>query len=218
MTPWKRFSTSTAKNIVGCYTRKNLLWQALAVALTYVIVISGFDWWYYSNTRDALLQSWLFPATVFGGIVPILLPAGLLLIGKITKNARATITGFAVMQAAFIGLLISSFYKVFTGRVQPPFQSLSRIDNSREFLFGIFRHGAFWGWPSSHTTVAFAVAVTIFVLYRNRPVITYSVLLAALYVGVGISTNIHWFSEFVAGAIIGSVVGTVVGRSFKPAL
>ena len=120
------------------------------------------------------------------------------------------------MQAAAIGLAMSSFYKVFTGRVQPDFRSLELIDNSREFLFGFFRHGAFWGWPSSHTTVAFAVAVTLFILYRNNPLIKYSALLAAFYVGIGISTNIHWFSEFVAGAIIGSVIGTVVGKSFRP--
>jgi len=30
--------------------------------------------------------------------------------------------------------------------------------------------------------------------------------------------NIHWFSEFVAGAIIGSLIGMVVGRSFKAKL
>ena len=28
-------------------------------------------------------------------------------------------------------------------------------------------------------------------------------------------TIIHWFSEFIAGAIIGSAIGIVVGRSFK---
>jgi hypothetical protein len=27
--------------------------------------------------------------------------------------------------------------------------------------------------------------------------------------------TIHWFSEFVAGAIIGSVIGTVVGKRFR---
>jgi hypothetical protein len=39
-------------------------------------------------------------------------------------------------------------------------------------------------------------------------------LLYAFYIGLGVSVTIHWFSEFVAGAIIGSVIGTVVGRSF----
>ena len=72
----------------------------------------------------------------------------------------------------------------------------------------------FWGWPSSHTTIAFAVAVTLFVLYRKNPLVKYPALLVALYIGVGVSTNIHWFSEFVAGAIIGSVIGSVVGNAY----
>jgi hypothetical protein len=40
-------------------------------------------------------------------------------------------------------------------------------------------------------------------------------LLYAFYIDLGVSVTIHWFSEFVAGAIIGSVIGTVVGRSFR---
>jgi hypothetical protein len=42
-------------------------------------------------------------------------------------------------------------------------------------------------------------------------------LLYACYVGLGVSMTIHWFSDFVAGAIIGSVVGEVVGKSFGSA-
>jgi membrane-associated phospholipid phosphatase len=178
----------------------------LAVVLTYIIVASGFDWWYYTHTRDAMLQSWLFPAAVIGGLLPILLPIILFLAKK--KNAA-----FAVAQAAIISLFISSFYKIFTGRIPPPFRSQSLVDISRQFNFGFLRDGMFWGWPSSHTTVAFAVAVTLFILYRHKPLVAYSALLVALYIGIGVSTNIHWFSEFVAGAIIGSVIGVVVGTS-----
>jgi hypothetical protein len=45
-----------------------------------------------------------------------------------------------------------------------------------------------------------------------------AVLHPRLLSGLGVSLTIHWFSEFVAGAIIGSVIGTVVGRSFKTKL
>lgn len=201
--------------IGACYSRRNIGWQLLAVALTYISVASGFDWWYYTYTRGAVLQSWLFPAAILGGILPILLPAVLFIVGKFGRNIRATTTAFAVTQAAIIGLFISSFYKIFTGRIPPPFRSQSLVDISRQFEFGLFRDGVFWGWPSSHTTIAFAVAVTLFILYRNNPLIKYSALLVALYIGIGVSTNIHWFSEFVAGAIIGSVVGVAVGKSFR---
>ena len=222
-------------NLNECYSWKNIQLQFLAVIATIFIVASGFDWYYYTHTRDVVLQGWLFPAALLGGILPLLLPAVLFLVGKFGKNIRAMNTGFAVTQAAIIGLFISSFYKIFTGRIPPPFHvssfsetfmgkipipfsSQNLVDISRQFEFGLFRDGIFWGWPSSHTTVAFAVAVTLFILYRNNPFIKYSALLVALYIGIGVSTNIHWFSEFVAGAIIGSVIGVVVGKSFRAIL
>jgi len=37
----------------------------------------------------------------------------------------------------------------------------------------------------------------------------------AFYIGLSVSMTIHWFSDFVAGAIIGTLVGVVVGRSFS---
>jgi membrane-associated phospholipid phosphatase len=40
-------------------------------------------------------------------------------------------------------------------------------------------------------------------------------ILYAFYVGLGVSMTIHWFSDFVAGAIIGSVIGAVVGNGFS---
>ena len=36
----------------------------------------------------------------------------------------------------------------------------------------------------------------------------------ALNIGLGVSMTIHWFSDFLAGAIIGTAIGTVVGKSF----
>jgi membrane-associated phospholipid phosphatase len=202
-------------NIAACYRWRNIAWQLLAVALTYIIVVSGFDWWWFTHTRAPLLQSWLFPAAIVGGIVPILLPIILFFVGRVQKNAKTVRTAFAVAEAGIIGLLISTFYKIFTGRIPPPFNSQNLVDISRQFEFGILRNGAFWGWPSTHTTVAFAVAVALFILYRSNWYIKYSALLVAFYIGIGVSTNIHWFSEFVAGAIIGSVIGIIVGKSFQ---
>jgi membrane-associated phospholipid phosphatase len=206
----RRFVTT----LVACYTWQNVLWQLLAIALTYLIVMSGFDWWWFTHTQNPLLQSWLLPAIVVGGFLPFLLPAALFAAGKFKKNVRATLTAVAVTQAGIMGLLVSSFYKIFTGRIQPPLTVGNLVDTSREFLFGFLRHGVFWGWPSSHTTVAFSIAVTLFVLYRDRPRIQYLAIVVALYVGIGVSTNMHWFSEFVAGTIIGSIIGFAVGNAY----
>jgi membrane-associated phospholipid phosphatase len=121
-----------------------------------------------------------------------------------------------VGQAAIIGLIISSAYKFFTGRMQPPrLLAISTPDISAGFRFGLFRGGVFWGWPSSHTTVAFAAAVALFTLYPENKTVKILALLVAFYIGIGVSVSIHWFSDFAAGVIIGSVIGLVVGRAFR---
>jgi membrane-associated phospholipid phosphatase len=201
------------RNIANCFRGYKFAWHILAVAVTYILVASGFDWFYFESTRSAALRTILFPAVLLGGILPVLVPLMLLAAGKIKKNQKIVNAAWALGQAALIGLLISSFYKAFTGRVQPSYFN-SMTDISRDFMFGFFRHGVFWGWPSSHTTVAFAGAVTLCVLYRSRKSIAYAALIYAFYVGFGVSISIHWFSDFVAGVIIGTVIGVVVGKSF----
>lgn len=123
-------------------------------------------------------------------------------------------------QAAFLGYLVSIFYKSLTGRMPPPFHFSGEsagflIDNSRDWNFGFLQHGIFWGWPSSHTTVAFAMAFSIIYFYPKNKTLCILAFLYALYVGLSVSTNIHWFSEFVAGAIIGAVAGATVSKHFR---
>ncbi len=81
------------------------------------------------------------------------------------------------------------------------------------FIFGIFEHGIFWGWPSSHTAIAFAMSVCLFLLYPKNKILQFFVLAYALYIGIGVSVSIHWFSDFVAGVIFGSLVGFVVTKT-----
>jgi membrane-associated phospholipid phosphatase len=202
------------RNIVNIFKGRNLVLHFVAIALTYFFVTSGFDWFYYLNTQNITLQKFLFPAAIIGGILPIILPIFLYAFGKIKHNRNTQIVAFALAQAGILALFISSFYKFFTGRVQPPFHSLTILDISKNFEFGFFRHGIFWGWPSSHTAVAFALAITLYILYGKKSSVKFLALLCAFYIGIGVSTNIHWFSDFVAGAIIGSVIGAVVGKSF----
>ena len=59
------------------------------------------------------------------------------------------------------------------------------------------------------------MAVTLFIQYKNRPLIKYGALVVALYIGIGVSTNIHWFSDFIAGVILGSVIGVAAGKTFS---
>jgi membrane-associated phospholipid phosphatase len=218
----RNFFHQILANVRKIFSGYNLLWHLAAIALTYAIVISGFDWKFFIYAVSVPWRADFYPALELGSTLPILLPLGLLVFGFLRKNRQALTTGLAVAQAAFLGLAISSFYKAFTGRIQPPGHSHTGIidvstlvDISHQFQFGFLRHGVFWGWPSSHTTIAFAMALAIWTLFPKNKITRTVALVYAFYVGIGVAmTSIHWFSEFVAGACIGAVIGIVVGKSF----
>jgi membrane-associated phospholipid phosphatase len=188
-----------------------LVWHLVAILVTVILVRSGFDWGYFLATRNPELRAWMWPAVVIGTFLPVYLPLALLVAGYVTRNIRPTLTGWAVAQSEILGALIVVAYKAFTGRAHPA--HTVGPDISHVFHFGFWRGGVFWGWPSSHTTVAFAMAATVFTLFPKKRWLDILAILYALYVGVGVSMTIHWFSDVVAGAIIGSVIGVVVGKS-----
>ena len=208
------------RTIATIFSGARLWWHAAAIGLTYVIVMTGFDWEYFTFFRNTSVYRWLFSAVVIGGLLPLIGPLVLLLVAKLRKNAVQINTAWALGQAAILGWLISSSYKAFTGRIPPPrlFDAATSLDVSHGFQLGLLRGGIFWGWPSSHTTVAFAMAVTLIQLYPKHKGVLFGALLYAFYIGLGISMSIHWFSEFVAGALIGTVIGLTVGTAFKARL
>jgi len=208
----KQFLTTLPRNLIGCFKGRRLVWHVIAILFTFVLVMSGFDWRYYLATRNPALRSWMWPAVGIGGLLPIALPLILFALGILARNARTILTGWAIGQAALLGALIVVAYKAFTGRAHPAHSA--GADISHVFHFGFLRGGVFWGWPSSHTTIAFAMAVTVCTLWPKQLWLSLVALLYAFYVGIGVSMTIHWYSDFVAGAIIGSVIGTVVGKSF----
>jgi membrane-associated phospholipid phosphatase len=208
----RAFFYTIPRNILLTFWGRNLFWHILAIGATVVIVTSGFDWIYFKATRP--FAGYAFSAVILGSRVPVVFPAVAYIFGSLRKNQRAIYTAYATAQAAIIGLLISSFYKAFTGRPGLRHSLRTMVDTSREFHFGFLKGGVFYGWPSSHTTIAFAMAVAVWKLYPNSYMIRCIALLYALYIGVGVSMTIHWFSDFVAGVIIGSVIGATVGNAF----
>jgi membrane-associated phospholipid phosphatase len=210
----KQFFATLPRNIIGCFKGRMILWHVLAILLTVILVTSGFDWFYFRSTREVVAHRWWFPALPTGMFLPVLLPLTLIVCGFIISHPKMSRVGWAIGQAAFIGWFISSAYKFFTGRGHPA--HVVGEDISRVFRFGFYRGGVFWGWPSSHTTVAFAMAVAMFMLFPKHRLARLIAIAYACYIGLSVSMTIHWFSDFVAGAIIGSVTGTVVGKSFAP--
>jgi membrane-associated phospholipid phosphatase len=197
------------------YTGKNLLWQLVACLLTWILVMSGADWWYFVTFRQTAIGYFFFTAVIFGGLLPLILPTVLITLSWIKKSAQLRKVSFALFWAETFGLGVSSFYKVFTGRVQPNLSGTTPlIDTSHSFHFGFMKNGAFWGWPSSHTTVAFSMAFALITLFPNNKTLKYLSIIYACYVGLGVSMSIHWISEGVAGAIFGTMIGIAVGNEF----
>lgn len=205
------------RTILKIFSGKNLLLHLSAILLTFILVTTDFDWTYLLYFHGSATQHLLFPAVWIGFFVPALAPVILLILGLILKNFFIRNIGWALGQAAFVGWLVASFYKAFTGRPGPRLHHEHQAlhDISKVFRFGFWRGGIFWGWPSSHTTVACAMAFTLFFMFRKNKWVGYLAPLYALFIGVGVSMSIHWFSDFVAGAIFGFVIGSVIGPAFR---
>lgn len=204
--------------MAACFSGINLLWLLLAIALTYLLVTSGFDWWYYQITRSPKLNWLALAAGGAGFVIPVVVPLGMYLLGRRRANAGLINAGAAAGQAVMIAFVASAVLKAFTGRIQPVvtyyLAAPSEVDNSGEFLFGFLRNGIFWGWPSSHTAVALAGTVALALVVRNTTVRTVAWIFAC-FIAVGASVGFHWFSDVAAGVIVGSLIGAVVGKSFQ---
>jgi membrane-associated phospholipid phosphatase len=205
------------RTVIECYSDFKWLWHILAISLTFILVVTNVDWYWYINTRSTTLYYIFFPAVVIGGILPLIVPLYLIIVGYFTKKRNIEFLGYAIGEAAIIGSIISSFYKIFTGRLQPNLFDV--IDNiTKSFQFGFWQHGVFWGWPSSHTTIAFAMAFTLVHLFpKNKTMKVFSILYA-VYIGIGVSFYIHWLSDCIAGAIFGYIIGNTVGKKYKDKL
>ncbi len=200
------------KDIGRIFSGRNLIWHGVAIIATYLLVISGFDWWIVTTFRGTELRVLAGGGGSLGFLVPVVLPLCMLAIGWVRRNRELIRNGWLLAQAEITAVLLSFFYKAFTGRPGP---HGGLIDNSHVFQFGFLRGGVFWGWPSSHIIVAVAGMVALMVLYRRNALVKYLCLAYAIYIGLAVSITFHWFSDGVAAAILGTVVGLTVVRARK---
>jgi hypothetical protein len=158
------------------------------------------------------------PSVIFGGLMPVAAPIYLYYRAKSDNNPRLMLTSYALGQSVIISLIVSSGYKAITGRKPPEIfdkDSNDHSDYSDDFNFGFFRRGIFDGWPSGHTTTAAAMATTLIKLHPENKPLRRAVILYAVLIGAGVSTNIHWLSDAVAGGLIGYSIGTTIGGSYN---
>lgn len=206
------------QNLADSFTRDYGIYHISSMAISYGLVQSDADWEYYKYMEEnQAIPSIGMASVITGGIVPAAIPLYLYFRGKSKKDNQLTYSALAMGQSVMISLFVSSTYKAVTGREGPElFNDKDRKEiYSDEFHFGFMRRGIFDGWPSGHTMNAFAMAGVLTEMYPdNKKVQLYS-WMYAFFIGLGVSTNIHWFSDFVAGALIGYSIGKTVGSSFR---
>ncbi|GHU33269.1 hypothetical protein FACS1894172_11440 [Spirochaetia bacterium] len=197
-----------------------------SVVGTYGLIDNGLDWqWNRIAYNNIALARAGFPSLYIGYLVPALMPITFYTIGRLYKNEKLQITGLAIAQSLFISLGIDAVLKGITGRESPGIvdvldhsRSFQTEDYSDKFDWGFFRRGILSGWPSAHTTTAFAAAVTIAEIYDDNILLKIGIYSYAALIGLGVSLNVHWASEVFSGALIGYAVGKTVGSSFNQLL
>lgn len=214
--PVTKFFYKFGNNMVGSFKYNYGLNYLVAGGGSLVLMGTNVDWnWYqFSIQNNKRVYNIGYSAVYAGWIVPFAVPLSTYLYGSIEKDYKLQVTGLALGQAALDGWLISTTMKVFTGRV-PPTKLKDGDDIRGDFRFGFMQGGANNGWPSSHTTAAFAMATTLAELYPDNLTVKICAFTYASFIGIGVSTNIHWFSDAFAGALIGYAIGKSVGLSYK---
>jgi membrane-associated phospholipid phosphatase len=211
---FRAFTHKLPERLLAVFKGKNLFYHLAAIVLTFILVVSGFDWYFFEVTRSPYFYFIIMAAGIGGFFVPVVVPVGMFIIGELRKDVSLISASAVSAQAVIIAWLVSSTYKAFTGRIQPEFlTNTSAIDISRDFNFGFLQHGIFWGWPSSHAAVACALAAALIVFYGKNKVVQYSALFYAILIASGAAIGFHWFSDVVAGVVIGALVGVVVARA-----
>jgi hypothetical protein len=111
---FRNFLKGLLRVVFDSYRHGRWIWHVLACVITYTLVMASVDWRYFIATRD--ISHWGIIAAVAGFCVPIIVPFTLYILGTFRRREHLRLAGLAVAQAAIVGWLISSFYKVFTGR------------------------------------------------------------------------------------------------------
>lgn len=102
--------------------------------------------------------------------------------------------------ACFFAWIIATLIKHFFPTVRPFVINGGEIDVLLKPLDGAF--------PSEHTVIAFALAVTVFMHDRR---VGWFFLVSALLIGIArVAANVHYPVDIVGGAFIGTIVAVII--------
>ena len=154
------------------------------------------------------------PGMMMGTFFPVLVPGYLYFI---SDNKSLNNTGAVAVQATAVAFLYNNILKAISGRAHPDAENNSG-KLSRDFKWGFFRRGVFYGWPSGHSMTNSAMAMSIASYHRDNPLVVAG---CALYMGyiatsmvLGAKGEAHWFSDAVAGTLMGASIGWYIGGVF----
>jgi membrane-associated phospholipid phosphatase len=188
---------------------------------TWAFIETDIDWKWRNIAYD---NTWLSnlgrPGLYVGYISPVLIPAFTYALGRYTNDEKLQITGMALVQTLILSLAIQTPLKMITGRALPGI--VTELDHTKNLRtenfsneFNWFNMNPIGGWPSAHTLNSFAMAATISEIYYENIWLKAGVFSYAALIGFGVTLNVHWASEALAGALIGYAIGSTVGRNFK---
>jgi membrane-associated phospholipid phosphatase len=192
-----------------------------AVATTYVFIETGWDWqWRTMPYHHEWVAVGGRPGLYIGYIIPAITPVITYLTGWSLKDTKLQIAGLALAQSVVLTMGMQSSLKMITGRALPGIvMDLDQTRDSRtnDFSgeFNWFNMNPIGGWPSSHTANAFAAAAAITEIYGDSLALKIAAYSYATIIGFGVTLNVHWASDAIAGALIGYAIGKTVGRSFN---
>lgn len=154
------------------------------------------------------------PGMMMGTFFPILVPGYMLFI---SDNPALNNTGAVAAQATAVAFLYNNILKAISGRAHPE-AGKNTGELSRDFDWGFFKRGVFYGWPSGHSMTNAALAMSIASYHRDNPYVVAGCSLYAGYIAtsmvLGAKGEAHWFSDAVAGILMGASIGWYIGNTF----
>lgn len=204
----------------------NMLWSALGWPLAFHATGSAATYFLSKNDNDLKVARFVArqsevaygiaftPGMMMGTFFPILVPGYMYFI---SDNPALNNTGAVAAQATAVAFLYNNILKAITGRAHPDADKNSG-ELSRDFKWGFFRRGVFYGWPSGHSMTNAALAMSIASYHRDNPWVVGGCALYAGYIAtsmvMGAKGQAHWFSDAVAGTLMGASIGWYIGNTF----
>ncbi|MCF0215598.1 MAG: phosphatase PAP2 family protein [Fibrobacteraceae bacterium] len=154
------------------------------------------------------------PGMIAGTFFPVIVPGYMMFF---SDNPAMNNTGAVSAQATAVAFLYNNILKAISGRAHPDAEN-NTGELSRDFKWGFFRRGVFYGWPSGHSMTNASLAMSIASYHRENPYVVVGCGLYAGYIAtsmvLGAKGEAHWFSDAVAGVLMGASIGWYIGNTF----